>query len=411
MTDRHDPKKPSRSEKEDASGQKGEADLRGYEEAIRLGSGRIAARAAEILDEIDRVAALLDELLAQSAPERRRFVEEQLRFRVFLLSELLLERCRAAFFSDPAGAVELAELAVVVTDRLDTGHYGETLAEDARARAWAHLANARRINSDLRGADEALQTAEEHHVRAGEDAYTGAEILSFKASLLNARGLYFEAAAVLDPVVEVYREAKDRHLEGRALIKKATSLSYAGQHAEAARLVRRGLARIDVFEEPRLVIAGRHNLIASLRGSGKPDEALQALDETRGLYLQLGERQPLLRLRWLEGKILRDLGKREAAEAAFLEVRDELVERKLGLDAALASLDLAMIYLERGETAELKRLAAEMIPVFESRDDQQKAMAAFLLFRQAAEAEQVTAALLHEVASSLEQVRRSTERL
>jgi hypothetical protein len=80
------------------------------------------------------------------------------------------------------------------------------------------------------------------------------------------------------------------------------------------------------------------------------------------------------------------------------------------LDAALASLDLAMIYLERGETSELKRLAAEMIPVFESRDDQQKAMAAFLLFRQAAEAEQVTAALLREVASSLEQVRRSVER-
>ena len=42
-----------------------------------------------------------------------------------------------------------------------------------------------------------------------------------------------------------------------------------------------------------------------------------------------------------------------------------------------------------------------MIPVFESRDDYQKALAAFLLFQKAAEAEQVTLGLLQEVASSL----------
>jgi hypothetical protein len=43
-----------------------------------------------------------------------------------------------------------------------------------------------------------------------------------------------------------------------------------------------------------------------------------------------------------------------------------------------------------------------MIPVFESRDDHRKALAAFLLFQKAAEAEQVTLGLLQEVASALE---------
>lgn len=78
--------------------------------------------------------------------------------------------------------------------------------------------------------------------------------------------------------------------------------------------------------------------------------------------------------------------------------------------AALVSLDLAMILLERGDAGELKRLAAEMIPVFESRDDHRKALAAFLLFHKAAEAEQVTLGLLQEVASSLETTRRAVER-
>ena len=59
---------------------------------------------------------------------------------------------------------------------------------------------------------------------------------------------------------------------------------------------------------------------------------------------------------------------------------------------------------------ELKRLAAEMIPVFESRDDQRKALAAFLLVQKAAEAEQVTFALLQEVSTSLEKSRRAGER-
>lgn len=374
------------------------------------GRDRVLQRASDLLAEIDRSAALLREVLAESAPDRRRMVEEQPRFRALLLCDLLLERSRESGFTDPAAALELAELAVLVSGRLDTGHYGERLVEDARARAWAHAANALRISSDLRRAEEALLTAETHHRQAGEDAYTGAEILSFKASLLNAQGRYDEAAALLDPVASVYRDARDRHREGRTLIQKATAVSYAGRHAEAVRLVRRGLAKIDLFEEPRLLVSGRQSLIASLRGSGRHEEALEALSETRGLYVQLGERSPLVRLRWLEGKILRDLGRLKEAEAALREVRAELVDLRLGLDAALASLDLAMVHLQRGETGELKRLAAEMIAVFESRDDHRRALAAYLLFRQAAEAETVTAVLLQDVAAALEQARRSTER-
>ena len=380
----------------------------GFEGA--LGSDRVTEEATEILREIDHAAALLGELLGESEPGRRRLVDEQPRFRALMLCNLLLDRSREAGFTDPGLAVELAELAVTVSGRLDAEHYGEALVEDARARAWGHLANAFRIASDLRRAEEALHKAEEHHRQGGEDAYTGAEILSFTASLRNSQGQYLEAANLLDPAIQVYREAKDHHREGRAIIKKATSLSYAGRHAKAIQLVRQGLAKIDIYEEPRLLVSARHNLIGYLNEVGRHEEALRTLSETRGLYLQLGERTPLVRLRWLEGKILRDLSRAEEAETAFREVRDELIGLNLGLDAALVSLDLAMILLDRGDAGKLKRLAAEMIPVFESRDDQRKALAAFLLFQKAAEAEQVTFALLQEVSMSLERTRRVAER-
>jgi len=381
---------------------------RGFEGA--LGSDRVTEEATEILREMDHAAALLGELLGQPGSDRRRLVEEQPRFRALLLCDLLLDRSREAGFTNPGAAVELAELAVVVSGRLDAEHYGEALVEDARARAWGHLANAFRITSDLRRAEEALRKAEEHHRQGGEDAYTGAEILSFTASLRNGQGRYEEAAALIDRSIKVYREARDRHREGKALIQKGTSLSYAGRHAGAIRLVRQGLAKIDIYEEPRLLVFARHNLIGYLNEVGRHKEALRTLAETRGLYLQLGERSSLVRLRWLEGKILRDLGRTDEAEAALREVRDEMIGLSLGLDAALVSLDLAMILLERGDTGELKRLAAEMIPVFESRDDHQKALAAFLLFQKAAEAEQVTLGLLQEMVTTLEQTRRAVER-
>lgn len=43
--------------------------------------------------------------------------------------------------------------------RLDAARYSGERIEDLRARSWAHVANARRIRSDPRGAEEAFQRA------------------------------------------------------------------------------------------------------------------------------------------------------------------------------------------------------------------------------------------------------------
>jgi tetratricopeptide (TPR) repeat protein len=408
MSDRRqDPTSPSNPEPPDPEAQE---DLGGYLEAGARGSGRAAERLTGILEEIDRAAVLLGELLAEAAPDRRHLIAIQPRFQALQLCELLLARSRDAWFTDAAAAVEMAELAVAVSGRLDTERYGESLIADVQARAWACFGNALRISSDLRRAEEALRTAEEHNRAGGEDAYTSAEILSFKASLRNSQGRFEEAAALLDDVIGVYREARDRHREGRALIQKGTARSYSGRHSEAIRLVRRGLSKIDAFEEPRLLVSARHNLIGYLNESGRHEEALRTLQETRDLYLQLGERSHLVRLRWLEGRIHRDLGHLAEAEAALRDAREDLVQQGIAVDAAFVALDLAVVLLKRGDSAELKRLALEMLPIFESRDVRDEAFAAFLLFRQAAEAEQVTLGLLQEMADALEKARRRTER-
>ena len=164
-----------------------------------------------------------------------------------------------------------------------------------------------------------------------------------------------------------------------------------------------------MFEEPGLLVSARHNLIGFLNESGRHEEAMRTLEETRSLYFTLGEQTHLIRLRWLEGRIARDLGHLNQAEAALREARDGFIERGIGFDAARVSLDLATVYLQQGRTADLKRLAVEMVPIFESRDVHQEALAALLLFLKAADAEEVTLDLLEQISSYLQLARSNPE--
>lgn len=368
-----------------------------YEPALDAALERAGDRLEEIHREIESAAGLLEELAATPAPERPERIRTEVRFHALKLCDLLLKRSRESWFRDPARAVELARMAVETADWLDAGYYGESLVEDERASAWAHLGNAYRIASDLRSAEEALLRAEEHHKRAGEDGLTGAQILSFMASLRTSQNRFDEAAELIDQAIPIYREARDQHLEGEALIKKGLAFGHGGKPEEAIQLIERGLAKIDSAEEPRLLVYAGHNLIGFLNESGRSEQALKILEQTRSLYLSLGEQIPLIRLRWLEGRIARDLGRLDQAETALREARDGFVEQGIGFDAARVSLDLAMVYLGQGRTGDVKRLAAEMVPVFESRDVHQETLATLLLLRQAAYAEELTLCLLERI--------------
>jgi hypothetical protein len=70
-------------------------------------------------------------------------------------------------------------------------------------------------------------------------------------------------------------------------------------------------------------------------------------------------------------------------------------------DAALAALDLVISYLEQGKTAEVRPLADEMVIVFRDLGVSREALAALLLFQEAARRETATADLAREIAASL----------
>jgi tetratricopeptide (TPR) repeat protein len=351
---------------------------------------------ARCMEEINTAAARAVDLLAVPETDHRELLRQP-QFRALAICELLLERCCEAWTEEPARAIELATLAIEVAARLDAGHYGDELAEDVRARAWAHFGNACRIGSDLRRAEEALATAWEHHRQAGEDAFTEAKILCFEGSLRNSQGRFDEAVLLFDRALAIYRDRRDRHREGRTLIQKGMALGEGGRLEEAIQWTCRGLAAIDIAEEPQLEVAARHNLILFLHEGGDSREALAMLERSRRLYDVLGGPLHRVRLRWLEGRVDRDLDRLEEAEVILGEARSAFLGQGIAFDAALVSLDLAMVHARRGNTGEVQRLAAEMLPIFESRNVYPDALAALALLRQAVEREEVTLEILEQL--------------
>ena len=351
---------------------------------------------------------LVEELLA-IPPEERGAQIRGGHFANAGVCELLIEQSFASGFRDPAGARRLAELAVKVADALDPVRYGLSVVQDFRARAWAYLGNARRLGSDLRGAEEAISLAEYFSEEGSADPLDEARILDLKASLLGDQGRLEEAAALLDVVIEIYEDIRDLHRQGRALISKGLLLAYADQPEQGLGLITRGLGLIDPEQEPRLALMANHNIAWCLNDCGRPGEALLHLEGVRHLYGAFSDRWTCLRLVWLEARIAAGLGRHEEAERKLRELRDAFVEQRLGYDATFVTLDLAALYLQQGRAAEVRRLAAEALPVLLSQDIHREAMAALIAFQQATEMEQATPGMIHQVAVYLYRARNNPE--
>jgi tetratricopeptide (TPR) repeat protein len=374
---------------------------------------KAAARAGDDLDSVLRenrqAEARLAELLREAPARRRERIRSDPRFHILKLCQRLQAASREAWADDPARAVELAELATGVAGRLASAVYGEALVADARALAWAYFGNALRIASDLRRAEEALDRAETYYRLFEIDLLTEAEILGFRASLRNTQGRFDEASGFLDRALHLYREIGDRHQQGRTLILKGMVTGDGGSLREAIRLLRKGLSRIDAREDPRLVLAARHNLIWFLNDLGRHRDALAALEESRPFYLEAGNRMHLVRMRWLEGRIRLGLGRLDEAEQSLSLTREAFLEQGISFDAALASLDLAMVYARRKDTSGVKRIVSEIVPVFQACQIHPEVIAALLLFREAAETERAAAGFLDRLADYLRRSRRDPD--
>jgi predicted negative regulator of RcsB-dependent stress response len=328
-------------------------------------------------------------------PERRSFWDMHV--------EIFLELSFEERYRNPVKMVELARTAQQIADRPERARYGEALHMDLRARASAELGNAWRVNEFFDRAEACLETARSLAEQGTGDPLLAVRIDDFEASLRKAQRRFDEAVALLEQVYRAYLRLGERHLAGRALMSKGMTLELSGKPDEAIRSLQQALRLIDAERDPKLVATTQHSLLKTLVDCGKFQEASR-------LLLQSGLRQKfaddplnLLRLRWVEAKILAGHGRLENAEEAFRTVYYGFHQRGLHYVAAVAGLDLAEVLLRQFKHSEAHALSVDLFNTFQERRIDIEAQRALMTFEVVCSIQAATPAIARRIGEFLDQ--------
>ena len=293
--------------------------------------------------------------------------------------EVLLQLSFELRYSDPKEMLRLAKAARFALE--ETGHpvrYGEALHFDLRARAWAELANAYRVNEGFPEAEDALETARSLVEQGTGDPMLVARIDDLEASLRKDQRCLNEATRLLDRVYRSYMKIGERHLAGRALMSRGIILEINKKPGEAIRCHRKAISLMDAYRDPQLVASAHHCLLNALVGAERYAEAGKLLLTSDLRRRFAGDPLNLLRLRWVEAKILAGRGRLKDAEMVLAEVRYGFLEHELEYVAAVAGLDQAEVRLRQGK--EVHRLACDIHARFEEHAVDPEAVQALMLF-------------------------------
>ncbi|HVG07124.1 MAG TPA: hypothetical protein VNM67_05420 [Thermoanaerobaculia bacterium] len=293
--------------------------------------------------------------------------------------EVLLQLAFELRYRDPREMLRLAKAARFAVE--ETGHpvrYGEALHFDLRARVWAELGNAYRVNEGFQEAEEALETARSLCEQGTGDPKLAARIDDLEASLRKDQRWLDEASRLLGRVYRAYLKIGERHLAGRAMMSRGIILEIDKKPREAIRCHRKAIALMDAARDAQLVAAAHHCLLNALVGAASYVEAGKLLLASDLRRKFAGDPLNLLRLRWVEAKILAGRGRLKDAEMVLAEVRYGFLEHKLAYVAAVAGLDQAEVMLRQGK--EIHRLAGDILARFEEHAVDPQAVQALMLY-------------------------------
>jgi tetratricopeptide (TPR) repeat protein len=225
-----------------------------------------------------------------------------------------------------------------------------------------------------------------------------ATLFSLWASLRNALGQSAEAAALFDREIRLRRLIGDDQPLGDALVNRGIIETWSGELDRACEFLEEGSRRTNdsrMMLLALLAVCERH----ARDGDGLDAWKVLCAAETVSTLIESG--RIALHLQWAKGVTYRALGQTAEAATELESARCGFAEQGVGLLTALVSLDLASVRAAQGRLAEVRELAEEAYAVFKAERLERRALSAFLVLYQAAQAETVSAALARRVADFL----------
>lgn len=311
----------------------------------------------------------------------------------------LVERCceesEAEASRDLASAAGWARLALAVAWRV---RGPQAWRSRVRGYAMAHWMNVLRVQGKLGAAEACLARWAKPLWEEGADPWgllDPGRLLDLEGSLRRAQRRFGEALASFERAEAV------SHHPARVLIKKGSTYEVMGDYDRALTAFLAAGPGLEALGDPRLLYMQRFNLAVVSTHLGNHDQAEGLVRQVRSLAEGLGDRIFLIRVTWLEGRILAWLGRRDGALRLLAEARRRFEEEGLPYDVALCLLEEAGLLLAAGRTREVKALALELTGVFQSKGVHLEARKALRLFQQAVETDAATAGLVRDLLAYL----------
>jgi transcriptional regulator with XRE-family HTH domain len=347
-----------------------------------------------------RIEQLWQRLKSCSEAKQRLLIEGAPSYQDWLLAVRICRESENAAADKPDEALRLAELVLFVVR-----HVPGTDAWRMRLEGFctAFVANARKAANEVPLAAQTFARALRlwHDGKDEEGLLSEAYFLDLEASLRREQRLFPQALELHDKARKLARPDE----VGIILLNKAATLQDAGQHDKALQTLEEAVQAIDGERQPRLRCVLLFNQAANLLRLERTAEAAPIVAEVRLLAEKLGYELDLVKTVWLQANLDAGLGRREQALEGLEKVRRDFEERTLPYDYALASLDAALLYREEGRWSEIKLLAREILKIFQAQGVQREAVAAVILFQEAAEQERVTAGFVRRLQDFLSKVR------
>ena len=352
------------------------------------------------------VASELAERLA-TAPRlvRRRLLERYPETAHPAVVRRLLEMAEKQRRRDVPESIRLTKRALEAALRSARVNERRALAADLCAEAWASLANLDRIRGRLSNAERLWRRADAALALGSGDKLLLVEVLGQHATLLRSQRQFHKAADFLAAALKAAKELEDPHEEGKLRAALSIVYSYSGHAERAFDELLRSLELLDPAREPELHLWALHVSVLYLTELGRHDQALVMAQACEVCYFLLEDEVLALRGRWIKGRLHHRCHEPKVAEWYLDRARRGFRDKGLAYEAALATLDLALIHAERHDLRKVKHLVEEMYPVFIDKGIPREASASLILFADSARRHGATAAELSKVIDRLHGLR------
>lgn len=377
-----------------------------YGEAFERTMEQAGLAQEQVQSERDGAVAVVEELLAKSQDERVQALRQDERFRTSAALDELLERSYGCFPGAPDQALHLATLVEAGCPRPPDS----SLSQELLVRALTHRGNALRALGHLRDAESCFREARKNleptskmHIVTDLSVYA---LLDWWEGVgYRERSEFDRAEELLDRAALLFAVIQDEDASTRVMLSLGALYHRMGNALDALDAVAKVLAQVTEETNPGLYWIARFNRSVYLTEAESYDEAKQELAAclAASRISKIDSSEP--RVAWLRGRIAAGEGDCGAAERHLRATREAFLQEDSGINMALASLDLALVYLQTGETAKLLVIAEEMALIFEAGDVHREAAAALMLFQEAVRRAAVTARDLKRLRRYLEDTR------